>query len=76
MSLRKWLAWKLQCAACRIYDGEWHEEITIVTPGGPVHIGVIGDEYACGISSVHTPMGTSQYVTWPDPMRRKEWMVS
>jgi len=81
VKFRKWMAWKLQQLAARVYYAEWEESITIRTPSGQeLVINVIGDDYACGIASTYgirwdpTPTPMTAEVegftfTWTDPVK-------
>lgn len=90
ITLRKWLSWKLQCVAARIYDGHWMEQITIETPSGEsMYIHIVGDEYGCGISAISgipwddadqqagealTAVVDGWTFTWPPEMRLADWL--
>lgn len=84
LGVRRWVAWRLVQLARLFYDAEWREFISIDTPDGKhLRIDVVGDEYACGISSTSGirwvtshPVSTAEVsgltLRWHDAVRSKD----
>lgn len=54
MKIRKWIAWKLVCAADRIYSTDYEQHVVVTDQGVEIfEASVTADDYGRGIHALH-----------------------